>query len=205
MKKKLGYKWFNFYIDFIPVWCIFTVLNFLLNMSSIVENGFNFGYILDIGIFAFYIKVVYDLMKSKKNSIFELCIWLSVIWIYRSLSVSLSELEDNFTLAFCTCFLLFGLWYLPNILYFSKRLDGIRQRKIEETDEDADEFIRKLKEKNGEERSMNCKVCGKQIPYNENGTCEECHKIILERIEAKKIVILYLNYKILMKKQSKKI
>ena len=33
---------------------------------------------------------------------------------------------------------------------------------------------------------MYCKVCNKEIPENEYGTCEECHKEILIRLEEKK-------------------
>lgn len=32
---------------------------------------------------------------------------------------------------------------------------------------------------------IECKVCGKRIPYNENETCENCHKIIIERLKSK--------------------
>lgn len=31
-----------------------------------------------------------------------------------------------------------------------------------------------------------CKVCGKEIEYNENETCEECHNKILDRLKNKK-------------------
>ena len=34
-------------------------------------------------------------------------------------------------------------------------------------------------------QTIKCKVCGKEIPYNEYGTCEECHKQILERLKKK--------------------
>ena len=33
--------------------------------------------------------------------------------------------------------------------------------------------------------NIECKVCGKEIEYNENGTCEECHKKITERLKNK--------------------
>lgn len=32
---------------------------------------------------------------------------------------------------------------------------------------------------------IKCKVCSKKIPYNELGTCEECHQKILKRIAEK--------------------
>lgn len=32
---------------------------------------------------------------------------------------------------------------------------------------------------------INCEVCGKETEYNEYGTCEECHKIIMERLKKK--------------------
>ena len=32
---------------------------------------------------------------------------------------------------------------------------------------------------------IQCKVCGKTIPYNENETCDECHQKILERLKKK--------------------
>lgn len=33
---------------------------------------------------------------------------------------------------------------------------------------------------------MNCKVCGKEIEANENGTCSECHEKIIKRLNKKK-------------------
>ena len=42
-------------------------------------------------------------------------------------------------------------------------------------------FVSNIKEV----QTITCKVCGKEIPYNEYGTCEECHKKILERIKKK--------------------
>lgn len=36
-----------------------------------------------------------------------------------------------------------------------------------------------------ENTTIECKVCGKEIPYNENGTCEECHKKIMDRLKKK--------------------
>lgn len=35
------------------------------------------------------------------------------------------------------------------------------------------------------ENLIKCKVCDKEIPYNEYGTCEECHKIIMNRLANK--------------------
>lgn len=51
-----------------------------------------------------------------------------------------------------------------------------------------EEYIRMYTEgrKKVVNRTMQCKACGKDTPYNENGTCPECHKLILERIEKKK-------------------
>lgn len=37
-----------------------------------------------------------------------------------------------------------------------------------------------LTDENNISKTIKCKVCDKEIPYNENGTCEECHKKILE-------------------------
>lgn len=37
---------------------------------------------------------------------------------------------------------------------------------------------------------IECKVCGKVIKFNEHGTCEECHKKILKRIEEKNVNIV---------------
>ena len=34
--------------------------------------------------------------------------------------------------------------------------------------------------------SIECKVCGKEIPFNNYGTCEECHQKVLRRIEEQK-------------------
>ena len=33
--------------------------------------------------------------------------------------------------------------------------------------------------------TIKCKVCGKEIPENEYGTCEECHEKIVERLDSK--------------------
>lgn len=35
-------------------------------------------------------------------------------------------------------------------------------------------------------KTIKCRVCDKEILYNENGTCEDCHKKILERLEEKR-------------------
>lgn len=40
-------------------------------------------------------------------------------------------------------------------------------------------------QKNDDTKKINCKVCGKKIDYNENGTCEECHEKIMKRIKEK--------------------
>ncbi len=63
---------------------------------------------------------------------------------------------------------------------------------IEETDEETDEFIRKLKGKNNESTisskvkdNVECKVCGKEIPYNDKNICRECEDKLLKKIEEK--------------------
>lgn len=41
--------------------------------------------------------------------------------------------------------------------------------------------------KEAHQRKDICKVCGKEIVYNEYGTCEACHKKILKRLEKRNI------------------
>lgn len=52
--------------------------------------------------------------------------------------------------------------------------------------DDIDEVIEKVTgfyQKNV--NLIKCKVCDKEIPYNEYGTCQECHKEIMKRLEEK--------------------
>ncbi len=49
-------------------------------------------------------------------------------------------------------------------------------------DNETAEYIEKQKSKTN---IIECKVCGKEIPYNEYGTCEECHQKILKRLAEK--------------------
>lgn len=47
---------------------------------------------------------------------------------------------------------------------------------------DTNSLIDRLKENS---KIIKCKVCDKEIPYNENGTCKACHEEIMRRLEAK--------------------
>lgn len=49
-------------------------------------------------------------------------------------------------------------------------------------DNETEEYIEKQKSKTN---IIECKVCGKEIPYNEYRTCEECHQKILGRLSEK--------------------
>ncbi len=73
----------------------------------------------------------------------------------------------------------FVFWYYINCdmlkIKENKKVYSDNEDELGETDRYINQFA-----------TIECKVCGKQIPYNENGTCEECHRTIMERIEAKK-------------------
>ncbi len=43
---------------------------------------------------------------------------------------------------------------------------------------------------------MKCKVCNKEIQYNENETCEECHQEILRRLEQKERIFEELKFNV---------
>lgn len=56
-----------------------------------------------------------------------------------------------------------------------------KQEKQDLINEYDNEFWNDLKKKS----VIKCKVCDKEIPYNEYGTCQECHEKIMKRLEEK--------------------
>lgn len=71
----------------------------------------------------------------------------------------------------------FIIWYYINcnmlkIKENEKNVDN--EKDIEKTNRYINQFTK-----------IHCKVCDKEIPYNEYGTCEECHQKILKRLEEK--------------------
>ena len=66
-----------------------------------------------------------------------------------------------------------------------ENINDVGEKNIEDNEEKVrDEKIEQLTNKLNE-RKINCKVCGKEIDYNELGTCEECHQRIEKRLEEK--------------------
>ena len=50
---------------------------------------------------------------------------------------------------------------------------------------EVQELVQQFEKHKNSNSKIKCKVCEKEIPYNENGTCEECHNKILKRLEEK--------------------
>lgn len=232
---KKGYFWFDLYTTIlIPLGLIISAITFLATCFEIYNNNAgtstlqNILIIFDLFYLFFSIKVFIDIKNKDCDSIKELCLLHAFNWFFKTFFVIVNTYENaqNIVLNCLIVFMMLGIYYIPSIIYFYKRKDLFinynEDDLIKESDEDADEFIRKLKEKNNKENtSINlkisegtrtsskdskmsmtspapiintidnikekyiCKVCGKQIEYNENRTCEECHKKILERIEQK--------------------
>ena len=74
----------------------------------------------------------------------------------------------------------------PAILYYwvNKAILLLPENNIKKEDDPELEKLLKISKK------IKCKVCDKEIPYNENETCEECHKKILERLNQKEEIIV---------------
>ena len=66
------------------------------------------------------------------------------------------------------------------IIEHNKKIERNRKRKTED-DYEYDMFLNDVRKNS----TIKCQVCNKEIPYNENGTCDECHKEILKRLELK--------------------
>ena len=80
-------------------------------------------------------------------------------------------------------FLGYGFILVIIIFVVKSASDKSKSNKMKvEEDNLTNSLIESLKTKSN---LINCKVCGKEIPYNEYGTCEECHQEIMKRLEAK--------------------
>lgn len=79
-------------------------------------------------------------------------------------------------------FLAYGFMVVVVIVLIKSASDKGRSNKVEPNkDIETDFLIDDLKRK----QSINCQVCGKEILYNDNGTCDECHQEIMRRLETK--------------------
>ena len=72
---------------------------------------------------------------------------------------------------------------LQNAMYELKRINP--SIIIGYSNQNKQKYTTIIKKGKIEDRTIECEVCGKEIPYNENGTCEECHKIIMDRLKKK--------------------
>lgn len=76
------------------------------------------------------------------------------------------------------------LYYFINMLLFvESKAETLYSSKSKSKETIFDEF--KTNIVINSYKKINCKACGKEIPYNEYGTCSECHAEILRRLEEK--------------------
>lgn len=172
---KKGYHWFNIYTK--AIMPIFIIWNLISSLSAYSQIDFN-GSLINITVLVIdLIYLVFSLftlicISSKKDfSINLLCTLFVFNWFYRTFAATLSyyntSQSETIILSALIYFVIFSIYYIPNIIYFYKRNDFF----INNTEDDL--------------YYIECKVCGKSILYNENETCDKCHKEILNRLSKK--------------------
>lgn len=201
MKKELGYKWYNIYTKvFFPIGIILMLFGFFINFGNyyinINENPLILYIIaIDLIEFIFSVNVLINIYEKKNNPMKKIYFLLIYNWIYKTVVLALtsykgmSTIEGGSTIGMIIVslfweFIICSIYYIPNIIYFYKRREN-EENLIVESEEEANEFIKRIKANNNSNNTMKCKVCDKVIPYNENGTCEECHQKILDRLKSK--------------------
>lgn len=127
---------------------------------------------------------IFNKDKDKNNSIKEKkynnketsSIWktigiivLSFISSEMILMLILDDSIEGTAALLLTCVVTIPFYYLYSFIF--------RKKEIKKSENNENKIV-----------WIKCKVCGKTIPYNNNETCEECNKKILERLELKKNV-----------------
>lgn len=129
-KKRIGMKYFNFYSKFYLIFIIIINMLSFFNFLGIEEwNIYTYSIlIIDIILYVVLpIKLLNDLRKRTKFIYRLLLAFLLLDYLYKVITLAFTTYIGNPNLSlieyvFISIFM-FGIWFIPNLIYFIKRKD----------------------------------------------------------------------------------